>query len=249
MSNNVNDLFASAVSNQDLSQQASMVLVDNLDAVALAGCNGIGLDEIDVDDVTLVAVALDQSSSMSGYRQDVIDGFNQMLKALSDSRQSDSILVSAWNFSDRSQLLHSYIPVTKLAGLNSNDYYPNGSTALYDTLLHVMAGMVAYGQMLRDNGVRTRCVMVVFSDGQDCASRAAAGQVKTVSEALLAQEIYTLAYVGFGGGNLKQIADEVGFPAVLTAQASAREIRRVFHQVSASIIRGQSAAGVNSFFI
>jgi hypothetical protein len=72
--------------------------------------------------------------------------------------------------------------------------------------------------------------------------------VQTVSKALLDQEIYTLAYVGFGGSDLKKIAKEVGFPSVLTSNASASEIRRIFQQVSASIIRG-GAVGANGFFI
>ncbi len=250
MSTNITDLFSSAVTNQDLDATASLVLVDNLDAVALAGCNGVDIDDISSDDVTLVAVALDESSSMSGERQAVIDGFNQMLKALQDSRQADSILLSTWTFSTAPKLAFSYTPVPKIAPLTLNDYNPNGGTALYDTLLDVMTGLVAYGQMLRDNGVRTRCVIVTISDGEDNSSRVASTQVRTVSNALVAQETYTLAYVGVGSANLRQIADEVGFPAVLTVNASASEIRRTFQQVSASIIRSNQAGfASNGFFI
>ncbi|MEI7554694.1 VWA domain-containing protein [Candidatus Chlorohelix sp.] len=249
MSGNINDLFSSAVQNNDLDQQAAMVLVENLDAVALAGCNGVGLDQIDSDDVTLVAVVLDESGSMSPYRQSVIEGFNQMLEALRESRMPESILLSTWAFSANPRLLFSYTPVTGLNGISEADFNPDSNTALYDTLLHVMTGMVAYGQMLRDNGVRTRGIIVVFSDGEDNTSKATNQQVLTVSNALVAQESYTLAYVGFGNLDLNQIAQEVGFPAVLTVQASASEIRRIFHQVSASIIRSQTTIGANRFFI
>lgn len=245
----IHDLFDNAQA-EGFDAGASMILVDNLDAVALAGCSGADLDQINTDDVTLVAVVLDASSSMEGVRRDVIAGFNVMLDTFQGSRQADSILLSAWSFDNTARLHFSYTPVPLVNNLTEVEYRPSGSTALYDTLLHVMTGLVAYGQSLRNNGVRTRCIIVVFSDGADNESRATASQVRTVSESLLAQEIYTLAYAGFGSTNLRQVAGEIGFPSIITGSNTPSEIRRIFKQVSASVIRAsQTTVGVgNSFF-
>jgi uncharacterized protein YegL len=245
------DLFSSAVKEEGFDAGASLILVDNLDTIAMAGCAGTDVDQLNSDDVTLVAVVLDQSSSMHGSSPAVLAGYNTMLEALKDSRQADSILISTWKFSDNSELLFSYTPVTQLGKLTAHDYTPTGSTYLYSTVLDVMTGLVAYGQHLRINGVRTRCVVVVFSDGEDNMSRVTAHDVKTVSDALMAQEIYSLAYVGFGGSDLRRIADAIGFPSIITASTDASEIRRIFHQVSQSVIRAsQMTVGTgNSFFI
>jgi hypothetical protein len=245
----IQDLFSDA-NKEGLAAGASMVLVDNLDSVALAGCSGVDIDQINTDDVTLVAAVMGASGSMSSAQRAVIEGFNTMLDSFRGSKQADSILLSAWSFSDRPWLHFSYTPVTMLSNLIGSDYQPNGSTALYDTLLYVMAGLVAYGQTLRNNGIRTRGIVVVFSDGGDNVSQSTASQVRTVSQGLLDQEIYTLAYAGFGSSDLQQIADEVGFPSVITAGSSPAEIRRIFKQVSASVIRAsQSSVGAgNSFF-
>ena len=246
----IQDLFSNA-NQEGLNPGATMILVDNLDAVALAGCSGADIDDINTDDVTLVATVIDASGSMAGAKRAVIEGYNAMLDSFRGSKQADSILVSSWSFSDTPQLHFSYTPVPMLPNMTAADYRPSGSTALYDTLLYVMAGLVAYGQTLRNNGVRTRCIVVVLSDGGDNVSRSTAGQVRTVSESLLDQEIYTLAYAGFGGADLQQIAKEVGFPSIITAGSSPAEIRRIFNQVSASVIRAsQSAVGAgNSFFV
>ncbi len=245
----IHDLFSNA-NDEGLDLGASMILVDNLDTVALAGCSGVDIDDINTDDVTLVAAVIDASGSMSGVERDVIEGFNTMLDTFGGSKQADSILLSAWSFNDSPQLHFSYTPAPLVKPLTRAEYNPTGGTALYDTLLYVMAGLVAYGQTLRNNGVRTRCIVIVFSDGDDNGSRAKAHQVRTVSQSLLDQEIYTLAYAGFGGADLQQIAAEVGFPSVITAGSSPSEIRRIFKQVSASVIRAsQSTVGAaNSFF-
>jgi uncharacterized protein YegL len=247
--NDIQDLFADA-QNEGLEDQASVILVENLDSVALAGCSGADLAEINTDDVTLVAAVIDASASMSGERQAVIDGFNTMLETFNGSKQADSILVSAWSFNNSAQLHFSYAPVPLVKKLTWADYNPDGGTALYDTLLYVMAGMVAYGQTLRNNGLRTRGIIVVFSDGEDNSSRATAQQVSTVSRGLLAQEIYTLAYAGFGVPDPARLAAEVGFPSVIPAGSGPSEIRRIFRQVSASVIRvSQATVGAgNGFF-
>lgn len=247
--NNIQDLFADA-QDEGLQDQASAILVENLDSIALAGCNGADLTEINTDDVTLVAAVIDASGSMSGVRQAVVESFNTMLDSFNGSKQADSILVSAWSFNDAARLHFSYTPAPSVAKLTWGEYDPDGGTALYDTLLYVMAGMVAYGQTLRNGGIRTRGIIVVFSDGGDNTSRAQAYQVSTVSDGLMAQEIYTLAYAGFGVPDPTALAAQVGFPTVIPAGSGPSEIRRIFRQVSASVVRASQAtigAG-NAFF-
>jgi hypothetical protein len=77
--------------------------------------------------------------------------------------------------------------------------------------------------------------------------------VRRASLELLKQEIYTLAYVGFQSGGIKeaelrQLADDIGFPDILLAGLSQSELRRIFHLASMSTIRvsqqGAAKAGV-----
>lgn len=232
-----------------LAQNAGGILVANLNETVLMGCVGADVDTLDATEATLVAVVLDMSGSMDEHSHVVIEAYNTMLKALQGSKAAGNILLSTWAFNDRPVLLHSYQPVTQLQPMDAKQYRPDGATALFDTLLSTMTGLVTYGQKLSDNGVPNRRIIVVFSDGQDNRSRVRGMDVKTASKALLAQEMYTLAYAGFGTSDLKQIADEVGFKDVITTSTTESEIRRVFHQVSQSIIRvSQGAASPGGFF-
>jgi uncharacterized protein YegL len=256
MSNNNNsqdirDLFSSAVSSSDLDSNTAVIMIDNLDAVALAGCIGTDVDALNTDDVTLVGLVLDESGSMEHLNRDVIEAYNTVLETLRGSKQADSLLLSTWSFSDQVKLHFSYTPVTMVQPLTAQDYNPSGGTALNDAVLHVMTGLVAYGQLLRNSGLRTRGIIVVFSDGDDNSSKLPAQQVRTASAGLLAQETYTLAYAGFGANQqqLQQIAQAIGFPAVITTTSTPSEIRRIFKQVSQSVISVSSnRVGTNSFF-
>ncbi len=228
---------------------AADVLVQNLDETALLGCVGLDADALGTADATLVSIVLDMSGSMSGHRTAVIDAYNTMLRALSGAKAATSILVSTWAFADGPTLLSSYEAVSAKPKLTSTVYRPGGGTALYDAVLGAMTGLVAYGQKLWDEGIPTRRVLFVLSDGEDNASRSSASAVRTAASSLAGQEVYTLAYAGFGGTDLKQQADALGFPHVITASLADAELRRVFRQVSQSVIRvSQGAAAAGGFF-
>jgi uncharacterized protein YegL len=249
-SQNLRSLFKNQPSG--LSHQSIDLMVQNLDGQAGLGCVGAQIDDLNTDDVTLLVVIMDSSGSMSGVRNDVIDAFNQMSRALSDSKASDSILMSAWTFDDKPKLLFGYTPIDQVKDLTPAIYQPTGATALYDAVLDGFTGIVGYGQDLRNNGIRTRCLVVVISDGGDNVSSHTAAGVKTVAQDLIKQEFYTLAYIGLGDAStFKTIADSMGFGEVLTVGTSAGDIRRALNMLSGSVIRASQGivnTGGNAFF-
>lgn len=222
---------------------AGEVLIANLDETVLLGCLGDPADALDAPDATLVAVVLDMSGSMDPHRRAVVDAYGQMLDALAGAKAATGILVSTWAFADAAQLLSSYEQVDRKPRLDAVTYQPGGCTALHDAVLGAMTGLVAYGEALWQSGVPTRRVLVVLTDGEDNASRAGAHEVRRAAQALAAQEAYTLAYAGFGSGDLAARARDLGFPSVLAAGATDAEIRRVFRQVSAGVLRTSRGAG------
>ncbi len=226
------------------------VLVANLDETVLLGCVGEPAEALDAADATLVSVVLDMSSSMGSVQAAVIDAYGAMLDALAGAKAASGILVSTWAFADQAQLLSSYEQVGRKPRLDAVTYKPDGMTALYDAVLGAMTGLVAYGEALWQSGVPTRRVLVVMTDGGDNASKASAADVRSAARALGSQEAYTLACAGFGGGDLAQMAKDLGFPSVIAAGASEAEIRRVFRQVSAGVLRaskGVSSLGAGFF--
>lgn len=241
--NRVRAMIHGAVSD-GLAPEAGDVLVANLDETVLAGCLGTSAEDLDATEATLVCVVLDMSGSMEPWRDAVIEAYNGMLEALRGAKGAGAIVLSTWTFADSPSLICAYRPVAAQAPLCRREYEPGGTTALFDTLLGCMTGLVAYGQQLADNGVPSKRVLFVLTDGDDNASRSRAQDVRTAARALVAEEAFTLAYAGFGSGDLARQASAVGFPTVVTTRATASELRRIFKQVSASVIRvSQTAAG------
>jgi len=228
---------SSLIAASQLGAAAQQVLVQNLDETVLLGCIGLDADHLDSSDATLVSVVLDMSSSMASYKKAVIEAYNAMLVALAGAKAASAILVSTWAFADSALLLSSYEPVERKAKLCAATYAPNGCTALHDATLGGLTGLVAYGQQLHDQGVPTRRVLFVLSDGEDNTSRASALDVRTATAAVVKDEAFTLAYAGFGSTDLQRQADALGFTQAIATTANANELRRIFRQVSQSVLR------------
>ena len=258
----VSSALTSAMSAGIISSQSQSAIATELDDIAIAGCGGVDVDDIDSEEVTLVTVIIDASSSMRSFAVDLLKQYKeQFLDPLRGAKNAASILVSAWVFSDdgrdKVRLIHGYTPVPECQDLTDADYQPNGMTPLRDAVMKGVTGLVTYGQTLRDNGTRTKSIVLVLSDGWENASSVSGAKVKRLSEDVLRAQEFVLAYIFFGDQTEgDQAAEEIGFPPHhrLTDSLDASGIRRVFGTVSASVISTSqsrvSAASIsaNPFF-
>ena len=221
----------------------------NLDTVTDFGAIGVGLDDLESEDVTLVTYVIDASSSMDAHAPDVIGAFNGEIAAMMGAKTADQLLVSVTTFQDAPTLLFGYQKLADVPRLDAQTYRPGGCTALFDATHGALSRLLAYRAMLSDNGVRSRGVVVVLTDGADNASKRRADEVKGLASAARADEGVVLAYVGFGAdaATLSAQADAIGFPTVLTTALTAAEIRRVLGQVSKSVLRTGTRAQASFF--
>lgn len=257
----------SAVSQGQISADAAEQLIEPLDEVAASGAAGVAVDDIDAEEVTLISLVFDCSGSMSTFRDTVIEAHKKcFLDPLKKAKNADAILCQVWIFSDdprqgeKCRLLHGYMPVPDCPELTPAQYDPDGGTPLWESIVRAMTGLVAYSQTLRDSGTRTKNILVVFSDGAENASdrKFTSPGIRQVVAALLKQENYVLSYCFFGDEkDAQRIAAEIGFPDHhrLTVGQNDSDIRRLFGQVSASVISASqstvSASGLsqNTFFV
>ena len=239
---NFDDLFQSA-QRDGLTSQTMDLVVANLNGPTMTGAVGVGLSQLATNEVTLAMNILDMSGSMGPHAADLIHAYNhEYLAAMAGSTAADDILISTILFDDAVTLFHGYVNLQDAPLLDQRVYTPNGTTALYDAVAAGMTNMVLYAQTLRQSGVMVRCIVIVYSDGEDNASRQTAAAVRRAAQELLKHEMYTLAYVGFrtggiGARELQRLADTIGFPDILIAGISHADLRQIFHLASQSTIR------------
>ena len=243
--NGLGDLDALFQSAQDdgLTGDSLDLVISNLNSPTMTGSVGIPLNQLASNDVTLAMNIIDMSGSMHSYAHDLILAYNDdYLAAMAGSAAADDILVSTILFDTNVKLFHGYVNLLDAPPLTRRIYDPDGGTSLYDAVANGLTNMVLYAQQLRQSGVMVRCIVILYSDGDDNSSKQTAAAVRRAAQDLLRHEMYALAYVGFHNGGideaqLRQLADTIGFPDILPAGLSHEELRRIFHLASASTMR------------
>ncbi|MCB8968373.1 MAG: VWA domain-containing protein [Ardenticatenaceae bacterium] len=256
---NLDDLFQSA-RDDGLTDNTLNLVISNLNGPTMMGPVGTPLDQLASNEVTLAMNIIDMSGSMSPHAADLMRAYNDhYLAAMENSTAVDDILISTILFNDAVTLLHGYVNLHDADRLTPNLYQPYGATALYDAIAGGLTNMVLYAQQLRQSGVMVRCLVIVYTDGEDNASKQRARDIRHTTAELLKQEIYTLAFVGFVAGQqqmgfrtgsqpdpVRKMADEIGFTEALTANLNESELRRIFHLASMSTVRVSQGGAVTA---
>jgi dihydroxyacetone kinase DhaKLM complex PTS-EIIA-like component DhaM len=243
----VKDLLEQAEADGTLSPASMQALdIPDIGAQIQAGL-GIGVDDVASSEVVLVSMMPDDSGSIqyAGNADAVRLGHNQVLDALSASRQRDDILVHTRYLNGL--VLYPYTPVPQAIRMDAHNYDPNLGTPLYDQTVVLLGTVLAKSQELAQNGVPVRTVTLIITDGADAGStRAGASHVKSLVDDMLRAEGHIVAAMGIDDGttSFRQVFRSMGIPDawILTPRSTAGEVRKAFQVFSQSAVRASQSA-------
>lgn len=117
---------------------------------------------------THIICVLDRSGSMSSIMDDSIGGFNTFLQQQKELPDDATITVAL--FDDKYELLYDYVDIKKAKKLTKKEWFPRGTTALYDavckTIHHDKAKLAGLGKE-----APSKVLVCVVTDGYENASK------------------------------------------------------------------------------
>ena len=196
-------------------------------------------------------ILIDSSGSMQVCKQGVINSQPIMIDALRESSacKRKRLSVGQYLFNSTSQQLHS---VTQLSTdksdhvvlLDSTNYHPAGSTALYSTVFKMLQDILVIIDSTNDQGVFARFGIAVITDGEDNEGGAKPKDIQRFLQELEANEhLINSVVVGLlndrlSSNKLEDIKNTLGFKdAIPCGQNSPKEIRRAFVLASQSTVK------------
>lgn len=241
----VGELFQEAHDAGDLSG-GSLQVLQNIGAHFQAAL-GTPAADVNASEVTLFNILVDNTGSLSPYTQEVIDGVNLCLDALTGSKQKDSIFISVRYYDS---ILNAFCALEDADHLDNHNYRASlGRTPLFDGALELLGVTAAKTQEFAGNGVPVRSVSVIVTDGADNASKHKAADVAQVVKDLLRAETHIIAGMGIDDGytDFTAVFESMGVPAnwILTPGNDASAIRQAFQVVSQSAVKVSQAANVS----
>lgn len=251
MSESINSLFQSALDEGNLSRQAFQVL--QMADIGNQIQNQIGVTDLGVttSETILVASNIDDSGSIDSYgnTQNIIDGHNNTIDALSGSKQRNSI--EFYTQYINGFVLNNWVPLDSAVRMDSNNYNPCLGTPLYDSSVLLLGQVIARVQNYQQSGQVPRSGVIIVTDGSDVSSRKSnASDVSALVDSMLADEMAIVAFLGVEDGHtdFRSVARAMGIRDnwILTTKSDASEIRRAFNMFSSSMVRASQNAGAFS---
>lgn len=246
---NVQTLFASAVAEGLLTSAASANFqIPDIGAQIQQGL-GTPVDDVEASGVTLIAFLIDDSGSIrsiSNGPESVCQGHNQVLDAVSSSKQVEGVLAHCRYLNGA--ILYAFNKLDKVVRMDSTNYSANGGTPLFDQSAIILGTMLAKVQEFSDSGVPARGITVIVTDGDDLHSRNfTATKVAAIVKGMVKSERHIVAAMGIDDGhtNFRHIFRAMGLEDrwILTPGNNPDEIRKAFAMVSQSAVRASQSAG------
>ncbi len=212
---------------------------------------GVNVNQVMASEVILLGLLVDNTGSIAGLEDSVIQGQNECIDAFNQAKQAGDILLET-RYYDRVPFPFNLLE--NAGRLDVRNYQAElGYTPLYDGTLELLAATTAKAQQFAGNGVPIRAMNLIITDGLDNGSKADARDVATLVGDMLRSERHLVAAMGIGDQSVfRPIFLDMGIPDkwIFTPGKTASEIRRIFRLVSQSMIRasqsanfGQAAAG------
>jgi uncharacterized protein YegL len=176
------------------------------------GYSAAEIDDLGATEYTLVTIAVDESSSVSGFKDEMIACIQEVVKACKFSPRSDYLLIRLVAFNGSMREVHGF---KQLIDCDVNDYIgainPCGSTALFETARNAITATNDYGKQLADSDFEANAIVFIITDGDDNSSGSiSASDVGTALNAAMrdeALESIMSILIGVGVGSYHGIGD------------------------------------------
>lgn len=120
---------------------------------------------------TIVSYILDETVSMLNCKTATISGYNEYVGTLKNQAKKDksNILFTLTKFnSNRVEIIHDAIEISKVPDLNAKSYIPDALTPLYDAIGQTVSSIDA---AIKNKKEKPSVLIVIMTDGQENASK------------------------------------------------------------------------------
>lgn len=147
------------------------------------------IDDLGATEYTLCTLVVDDSSSVSPFLKEMTDCVRSAVNACKYSPRADYLMIRTLTFNSN---LNEYHGFKMLSDVKLSDYDKllgsGGTTALFDASENAVAATSTYGNQLISNDFNVNGIIIIITDGADCASIGTPLSVKKALQAAMSSE-------------------------------------------------------------
>lgn len=137
------------------------------------------ISEFGATEYTLVGIAVDKSSSVTGFASDLAKALTAAVDACRKSPRAENLTLRVTTFNGQIHEFHGFDFLNAIRPERYSKLFDHigGTTALVDATTEMLESVETEGKRLTANGVTVNSIVFVITDGQDVGSRHDPGDV------------------------------------------------------------------------
>lgn len=144
--------------------------------------------ELTASEYTLVALAIDASSSVVDFKPELDATYGRVIKGCRKSPRAHNLLARCVAFGSTLQEKHGFVELSTI-NEGAMDFRPDGMTALHDATLDSIEAVATYGHDLAQRDRFANALVVVVTDGgENHSKRANVAKIKAALERIRREE-------------------------------------------------------------
>ncbi len=217
------------------------------------GFSATRIEDLDASEYTIVTICQDDSSSVTGFRDEMEAAIKKIVEACKKSPRADNLMIRLCTFNTQFIEVHGF---KRLQQIKPSDYDgilgKGGMTALYDAATNAVLASNAYAKKLTENDFAVNAITFFLTDGEDNQSKVTPHQVRDALQAAMkdeALESIVSILIGVNStGQLDQYLDMFKTEAGITqyvgiGDATPQKLAKLAEFVSKSISAQSQALG------
>jgi uncharacterized protein YegL len=232
----------------------------NMQSLSIAGRGGFAftgtrIEKLGATDYTLVTIAVDETGSVYGFDDQLLNMAIAAVDACKKNPRSDNILVRLIRFStvynNGVDEIHGFKPLADIDTASYPKLKPGGDTPLCDACYSAIGATNMYGKQLRDQDYGVNAIIFVITDGGENRSSATRKMVKeeqqkSISGETLESCVSVLIGINtaYCGTELQHFQQEAGMTQYIDAgDVTPRKLAKLAEFVSRSVSSQSQALG------
>lgn len=165
--------------------------------------SGVRTENLTATEYTVVTIAIDETGSISGFKNDLKNMLITTVNACKRSPRVDNLLLRVIKFSsslqDGVEELHGFIPVNDIDVNDYETFNPGGMTPLYDAAFSTIGGLCDYAKKLTDDDFLVNGIGFILTDGYDNQSKTTPKMISDLmTKSVRSEEIESLVTILIG---------------------------------------------------
>ena len=161
----------------------------NIKAASGYSFSAVSTSDLEACEYTLVGIACDVSSSVSGFKREMEACLAEIVRACKKSPRADNLMLRFIQFASQVSETHGFKP---LVTIDESDYQNSlnvgGCTSLFDASYTLTESLIDYGRILMNEDYDVNGILFIITDGYDNNSKYTADTLKRLKQQVLKDE-------------------------------------------------------------